>query len=116
MNRRLQALGRLPAGTRNRTEAAYEAHLETRRRAGEVLRYWFEGLTLRLAPRTSYTPDFLVQLASGELELHEVKGVWTDDAWAKTKIAAAMFPYRVLAVKARPKRDGGGWTTEQVGD
>jgi len=115
MNRRTQALGRLPKGTRNKLEASYERHLEERKRTGEVVWFSFEGLTLRLAPRTSYTPDFVVMLASGEIELHETKGQWTDDAWAKTKIAASMFPFRVLAIKAEAKKRGGGWVVEQVG-
>ena len=115
MRRSLQALGRLPKGTRNRTEAAYEALLEERKRRGEVLWFAFEAMTFRLAPATSYTPDFVVMLASGELEVHEVKGMWTDDAWAKTKIAAARFPMRFWAVKAEAKKRGGGWVFEQVG-
>lgn len=112
--RRLQALGRLKAGAMNKTEAAYAQLLEQRRQAGEVTWFKFEGIKLRLADNTFYSPDFFVMLASGELEAHEVKGgFWTDDARAKTKIAANMYPFRIIAVTPRPKKLGGGWKEEQ---
>jgi hypothetical protein len=88
----------MKAGVRNRTEAAYEAQLELRKRAGEVAWYQFEGITLKLAADCRYTPDFFVMLSTGELELHEVKGRWTDDALVKVRVAAAMFPFRVVVV------------------
>jgi hypothetical protein len=31
----------------------------------------------------------------------------------KIKVAAALFPFRFLAVTAKPKRDGGGWREEE---
>jgi hypothetical protein len=43
------------------------------------------------------------------LEAHEVKGRWADDARAKIKIAADRYPMRFVAIKAKPKKDGGGW-------
>lgn len=93
------ALGRLPAGEMNQTEAAYGRLLETRKAAGEVAWYAFEGINLRLAPGTRYTPDFAVMLADGTMELHEVKGKWEDDARVKIKVAASMFPFRFVAVR-----------------
>lgn len=107
------ALGRLPQGQRNRTEAAYESALELRRRAGEVAWYRFEGIKLRLADSTFYTPDFAVMLAGGEMELHEVKGLWEEDARVKIKVAAAMYPFRFLGIRQIPKKDGGGWEFEE---
>ncbi|TMN18518.1 DUF1064 domain-containing protein [Pseudoxanthomonas sp. X-1] len=106
------ALGRLKAGAMNKTEAAYAASLELRKAAGEVAWYRFEGVKLRLADNTFYTPDFAVMLADGRMQMHEVKGFWQDDARAKIKIAAEMYPFDFLAVKATAKRDGGGWAVE----
>lgn len=106
------ALGRLPAGTLNKTEQAYASTLELMKHAGSVVWYKFEGLKLRLADNTFYTPDFAVMADDGVMECHEVKGFWQDDARAKIKIAADMYPFRFLAVKAKPKRDGGGWEYE----
>ena len=112
MARGLQALGRLKVGAMNQTEAAYARTLELRKASGEVAWYKFEGLKFRLADNTFYTPDFAVQLADGALEAHEVKGHWQDDARAKIKIAADMYPLRFVAVQALPKKAGGGWKVE----
>ena len=114
MNGRKQfALGRLKRGEMNATERDYGAELEQRRRAGEVLWYRFEGIKLRLADSTFYTPDFAVQLVDGTLECHEVKGHWQDDARVKIKVAAEMYPLRFVAVRRIPKRDGGGFAVEE---
>ena len=108
----LQALGRLKTGTLNKTEQAYATLLKDWQQSGIVAWYKFEGLKLRLADNTFYTPDFAVMLANGQMELHEVKGFWQDDARAKIKIAADMYPFRFVAVRPKPKKDGGGWATE----
>lgn len=112
MGAAVQALGRLKVGTMNKTEAAYAAHLERQRMAGEVLWFKFEGVKLRLADNTFYSPDFAVMVASGQIEMHEVKGFWQDDAKVKIKVAADLYPFRFIAVKAQSKKDGGGWLVE----
>jgi hypothetical protein len=50
--------------------------------------------------------------ASGLMEMHEVKGFWQDDARAKIKIAADIFPFRFIAIKGKSiaKKNGGGWS------
>ena len=104
------ALGRLPKGTRNGTEAAYEQHLETLRLAGQIRWYRFEGIKLRLAKRTTYTPDFAVIAADGVLELHETKGRWRDDAKVKFKVAIEAYPhFRFIAMR----RAGAGWAKQE---
>lgn len=107
------ALGRLKTGQMNKTEAAYGQHLELLKRAGEVLWYRFEGLKLRLADNTFYTPDYAVMLCDGQMECHEVKGHWEEDAKVKIKVAAEMYPFRFVAIKAAAKKDGGGWLVEE---
>ena len=111
--RRIQALGRLRVGQQNATEREYGDVLRLRQAAGEVAWYRFEGLKLRLADNTFYTPDFAVMLADGSLECHEVKGHWQDDARVKIKVAAEMYPMRFRAVRRRPKREGGGFSVEE---
>ncbi len=113
---RLYARGRLPAGTMNKTEAAYAAELERRKRLGEVVWYGFECIKISIAEgqKCWYTPDFLV-LTGGDycLEIHEVKGspaIFTDDAKVKVKVTAATTPFRVKVVY--PRR-GGGWDVEE---
>lgn len=107
------ALGRLKTGQMNKTEQAYADRLSLLQHAGEVAWFKFEGVKLRLADNTFYSPDFAVMLASGELEMHEVKGFWQDDARAKIKIAADLYPFRFIAVKVKSKKDGGGWAVEE---
>ncbi|AEY69638.1 hypothetical protein PEp14_00049 [Erwinia phage PEp14] len=109
---KMQALGRLKQGEKNNTEQAYEDHLEWRKHVGEILWYKFEGVKLRLADNTFYTCDYFVMLANGQLEAHEVKGFWTDDARVKIKVAADLYPFRFIAVQKVKKADGGGWRFE----
>ena len=113
MKRFAKGRTRRQPGSMNKTEAAYAAHLELRRSAGEVAWYGFEAMKFKLAEKTFYTPDFIVMLADGTLEAHEVKGFWEDDARVKIKVAADKFPLRFVALKALPKRDGGGWKEEE---
>lgn len=103
------ALGRLPAGQMNKTEAAYANELELRKRVGEIQWYSFEGIKLRLADNTFYSPDFFLMRADGTLECKEVKGFWQDDARVKIKVAASMFPFRFTAVKKSKQ----GWEEEE---
>lgn len=107
------ALGRLKAGAMNKTEAAYSEVLRMRQIAGEVAWFKFEGVKLRLADSTFYSPDFAVMLASGQMEMHEVKGFWQDDARVKIKVAADLYPFRFIAVQPLPKKSGGGWKAEE---
>lgn len=108
----LQALGRLKLGVMNRTETAYAGVLALRLAAGEIAWYKFESMKFRLADNTFYTPDFVVMLADGTMECHEVKGFWMDDARVKIKVAADLFPFRFIAIKPKAKKDGGGWSLE----
>ena len=92
----------------NKLEKDYAERLWVRQAAGEVLWYKFEALNLRLADNTFYRPDFFVMLKDLSLEVHEVKGHWEDDARVKIKVAAALFPFRFIAVT----RDKSGWKFE----
>lgn len=66
----------------------------------------FEGLKLRLADRTTYSPDFVVWHLDNSIELVETKGYWQEDAKVKFKIARELFPcFRFTAIK----RNKGGW-------
>lgn len=109
-----QALGRLKTGSMNKTERAYHDWLRRRLMAGEVAWFRFEGIKVRLADNTFYTPDFAVMLASGEMQLHEVKGarsIFHDDARVKVKIAAEMYPFPVIVAYPRD-RECLGWEFE----
>lgn len=100
-------------GTMNKTEAAYAAHLEGLKILEQIVWYVFEAITFKLAKDCRYTPDFLVMLPTGLLEVHEVKAFWADDARVKIKVAAEKFPFRFVAIRKRAKKDGGGWAVEE---
>lgn len=104
--------GQRKPGTMNKTEAAYATHLEGRKVLGEVVWFAFEALSFRLGEGASYRPDFAVMLASGVMELIEVKGFWAEAARVRIKVAADRFPFVFRAVKVRAKKDGGGWSEE----
>ena len=95
----VQALGRLKDGAQNKTEAAYGRLLEARKQGGEILKYWFGVLNIRLAAKCYYKIDYLVLTASGHLEVHEVKGKWEDDALVKIKAAAELLPFKFIACR-----------------
>jgi hypothetical protein len=110
------ALGRLKAGTMNKTETAYAKYLDTLKSLGDVLWWEFEAVKLRLADSTFLTMDFAVLNGAFELELHDCKGSFAmieDDAWAKTKIAAGRFPFRFFVV-APVDRKFSAWKVEEV--
>jgi hypothetical protein len=96
-----RALGRKPKSESgdgmNKVEREYAGMLQVRKMAGELAHWSFEPIKIRLADRTFYTPDFLVVLAAGDLELHEVKGgLVMDDARVKFKVCAEHFPARLV--------------------
>lgn len=101
-----RALGRLKQGVMNKTERNYAGHLESLKIAGEVLYYAFDSIKFRLADKTFYSPDFIVMKATGELEAHEVKGHWEDDARVKIKVAASLHPIPFIAVKMNEHNNG----------
>ncbi|AOA59860.1 hypothetical protein [Acinetobacter larvae] len=101
----VRVLGRLKQGVMNQTERKYAGHLESLKIAGEILYYAFDSMKFRLADKTFYSPDFIVLRSSGELEAHEVKGHWEDDARVKIKVAASMHPIPFIAVKWNSKNN-----------
>lgn len=88
------------AGTMNKLEERYVREvLEPMRMVGNVVEWHFESIKLKLAANTFYTPDFLV-ITKDQIEFHEVKGFWEDDARVKIKCAAEKFwQFQFIAVK-----------------
>jgi hypothetical protein len=78
-------------GKMNKRELQHAEDLKIMTKAGELLWWAFEPMRLRLADRTTYTPDFLVMKADGSLEFQEVKGFMEDDAAVKFKVASEMY-------------------------
>ena len=62
-----------------------------------------ESITLRLAGRTRYTPDFFTGGTLG-LACWEFKGHMRDDAAVKLKVAAEMYPFFRFILVTRERR------------
>jgi hypothetical protein len=72
-------LGGKKRGRMNKTEGEYALILEAMKQKGEIIRYEFEGITLRFAG-VRYTPDFYVLCdqsihpAASQIKYIEIKG------------------------------------------
>jgi hypothetical protein len=86
-------------GRMNKTEGAFAMRLEAMRSKGEIMRWEFEGITLRWAGMR-YTPDFVVFIRNRDyyvfiqdIKLIEIKGahIWDRDL-VRFKGAAAYWP------------------------
>ena len=106
---RYKARPRPIPGKMNKLETEYSKHLKMLQMAGEVISFQFESIKFKLAKATFYNPDFIV-VTNDQIEVHEVKGFWEDDARVKIKVAAEMFPY--IQFKAIQKKKG-KWVIEE---
>jgi hypothetical protein len=99
----------------NKTENEYSLILEAMKRKGEILRYEFEGITLRWADMR-YTPDFMVfddgvitkdDTVAWKIKLIEVKGghIWDRDI-VRFKGARAYWPEFAFEMHQKTKN---GW-------
>lgn len=79
--------------------------------SGKYLWWGFEKVKLKLADRTTYTPDFLVMRSDGRLEFHEVKGYPRDDWRVKWKVCIEMFPICDFVLVRYVK---GNWIVERA--
>lgn len=98
----------------NKTESQYALMLKAQVMAGEILRYEFEGITLRWADMR-YTPDFVVFVDCDDgctttppfIKLIEVKGahIWDRDI-VRFKGARAYWPEFAFEMLQKTKQ---GW-------
>lgn len=77
----------------NKTERKYSNLLQKKKINEEILDWKHEPFNLRLGDNTFYKPDFAVLANDMTIEIHEVKGVWRDDALVKIKAAAYALPW-----------------------
>jgi hypothetical protein len=79
---------------RSQTEARYADVLISLVQGGMLAQWWYEPARLWLAPKTTYTPDFLLHFhGHGPLVFVEIKGAWIrPNALVKPKIAARLYP------------------------
>lgn len=76
----------------NKTENSFSKLLEKAREEGEILRWHFEEVSLKIGPNTRYIPDFIAVMPSGRWQVFEIKGHLEDDAAVKFKTAAEKYP------------------------
>jgi len=97
---------------RSKAEFAWSQRLEARRLQGEIDRWCYEGITLKLGADCRYTPDFFAVFRDGRLELHEVKGGYIrPDGLVKLRAAATRFPeFRFVLCQLVKTR----WEIEEV--
>ena len=110
------AKGRLPQGEMNKTEARYLREVvKPRLASGELLWAKFDGLKLRIAPRTFLSMDWATLPAADQLlTLVDVKAgphLVEEDARVKMKVAASLYPFRFFITW--PTRSG--WVSEEIG-
>lgn len=93
-------------GKMNKTEGWYFEQLKAGVLAGRFISIRYEPVSFRLAPNTTYTPDFMVVFADGHIEFHETKGTWKgrgqDNARTKLKVTAEMYPeftFKAIVIK-----------------
>jgi len=98
------------AGKMNKTEEAYSKVLEARKLSGEIHHWQFEAMALRLADRTTYTPDFLVIDKDGLISFIEIKGFWHQAGRIKLKVAAENHPWFTFTAVQLKKKE---WIYEQ---
>lgn len=92
----------------NKTEREFSEILDNALSLGEIIRWQFEEVSLKIAPSTRYIPDFLAVLPTGAWQVFEIKGHLEDDAAVKFKAAAEKYPeisFHML------KKQKGQWVT-----
>jgi hypothetical protein len=100
----------------NKLESEYWAWLSIEKMLGRVEHFEFEGISLQLAPKTWYTPDFFVVRSDGAKEFHETKGFMREAARVRLNVAAAKFAwFKFYLVRKKLVKDGGGWDVRLVG-
>jgi hypothetical protein len=123
-----KAKGRVePPKEMNKTERSFSFHLAAQERAGEILYWDYESITLKLAADCRLTMDFFVVAANMEITLYDVKGrrkfkrddgsfyfgpLVTDDAAVKLKVAADKYPF--LTFMMVWPSESGGWDFREI--
>lgn len=96
----------------NKTEARFDRLLEQLKRDGRILDFRWEPIKIRLAGRTWFKVDFIVQRNNLTLAAVEIKGFMRDDAAVKLKVAPEVFPFMDYYIAFA---DGPRWDVRRVG-
>lgn len=83
-------------------EARYYEILKGRQAAGEIV-FFLRQVPFHLPGSVKYVCDFLVFLASGEVEIIDVKGMSTPLFEVKRKLVESIYPITIKVVKVKGK-------------
>lgn len=95
----------------SKLERDYAQHLRLMEHDGTIRSWMYHPMRLRLADGTYYTPDFLVVMPDGGVEMHETKGHMREAARVRLNVAAEKFRFFVFRLV---KRDRSGWLVNRV--
>lgn len=98
----------------SKLEAEWAQVLELRKRAGEIVHWAYEPITLKLADGSRFTPDFMTIRADREIEFFETKGFMREAANVRLKVAAELYPWFRFTLVRRGKGARGQWTCDEV--
>lgn len=70
-----------------------------------------QNITIKLADRCRYTPDFSAVTQEGRFHFYETKGFMRDDANVKIKTAARLFPWAKFILVTRIE---GEWNEKEI--
>lgn len=96
---------------KNNWEREFSQLLDMRKKSGEVLQYWYEGLRFQIGNGAWFTPDFPTLLATGEMVIYEVKGFRRPASIVRIKAAAKQYPFKFFIVT---KQKDGGWKYDEI--
>jgi hypothetical protein len=89
----------------NKLERRFHERLQEAVRQRVFMAAFREPMTLRLAGRTTYKPDFMTFATfNNVMTFWETKGFMRDDAAVKLKVAAAAFPMFRWVLVQRDRR------------
>lgn len=91
----------------------YVSHLQPRLQGGEFESVHYEGFTLPLAHRCTYTPDFDVRTRDGVQSFYEVKAPhrFKEKGILKLKFAAQTYPEAEFYLAEKKK---GSWKVSRI--
>lgn len=104
-------------------EKDYANYLELLKKGGEILEWWYEPIRLLIGWKrlksgemrgVYYTPDFMVQLPTYEIEFHETKGFKREAAMVRLSAAASSHPFRFRLVFGNGGKNGMDWKITEV--
>ena len=103
----------VPSPYKNKWETNFANYCEMQKLANLILRWQYEGLTLKLAKGKYHRPDFIIQHVDRSIELAQVKG-WHKNlraGIAGLKWAAQKYPEFTWTLK---RWTGTGWDSNYV--